>query len=84
MGRPNTKSIVRKGNTLPNPRMSESVEDRVSQVKGLIRERRRIALAYRRSQSDVDRDRLARIDRELAGHNIDIPAIQQYVARRKT
>ncbi|WP_296810575.1 hypothetical protein [Thiocapsa sp.] len=38
----------------------------------------------RRSQSEVDRDRLERLDRELAGYNIDIPANQQSVARRKT
>lgn len=64
--------------------MVESVEDRVSQVMALIRERRRIALACRRSQGDVDRNRLARIDCELAGHSIEIPAIQQSVPRRKT
>jgi hypothetical protein len=64
--------------------MAESDEDRASQVKGLIRERRRIALAYRRSRSEVDRDHLARIDRELTAFNIDIPAILESVARRKT
>ena len=84
MGRLKTNSIIRKGNSLPNRPMAESVEDRVSQVKGLIRERRRTALAYRRSQSEVDRDLLEKIDHELAGYNIDIPAIQQCVARRKS
>ncbi|RKT44561.1 hypothetical protein [Thiocapsa rosea] len=84
MGRLKTTSINRSENILPNHAAAESVEDSTSQVKGLIRERRRIALAYRRSQSEIDRERLERIDRELAGYNIDIPAILQSVARRKT
>jgi hypothetical protein len=73
-----------RGNILPNQSMAESVDAPVSQVTGLIRERRRIALAYRRSRSEVDRDHLARIDRELTAFNIDIPAILESVARRKT
>ncbi|MBK1716944.1 hypothetical protein CKO27_04620 [Thiocystis violacea] len=63
--------------------MAESLAPRILQAKELIRERRRIALAYRRSQSDFDRDRLEIIDHELASHNIDIPAIQRCVAQRK-
>jgi hypothetical protein len=55
----------------------------ISAVRDLIRARRRIALAYRRTQSDIDRHRLADIDRELAEYNIDIPAIEHLVAQRK-
>jgi hypothetical protein len=84
MGRLKAKPISQSDNILPNLPMAESIEDRVSQVKGLIRERRRIALAYRRSQGEFDRDQLERIDHALAGYNIDIPAVQQSVARRKT
>jgi hypothetical protein len=69
---------------LRNQPMAESPEERMSQVKGLIRERRRLALAYRRTRSQDDRDRLDLIDHELAGYNIDIPAILQSVARRKS
>lgn len=53
-----------------------------ARTKELIRERRRVALAYRRSQSDSDRQRLKDIDQELARFNIDIPAILQLVAQR--
>jgi len=55
-----------------------------SHLKELVRQRRRIALAYRRSQSDGNRRRLEIIDRELSGYNIDIPGIQHLVAHRKT
>ncbi|CRI64396.1 hypothetical protein THIOKS11930002 [Thiocapsa sp. KS1] len=84
MGQLKSTSITRSKNNRPNHPMAESVEDRLSQVKGLIRERRRLALAYRRSRNEIDRDHLERIDRELAEYNIDIPAIQQSVARRRT
>ena len=63
MGRLKMTTITRSENIQPNHPAAGSVEDSASQVKGLIRERRRIALAYRRSQSEVDRDRLERIDR---------------------
>jgi hypothetical protein len=84
MGRLKINSIIPKVNILPHRPMADSVDDRVSQVKGLIRARRRTALAYRRSQSEVDRDHLEKIDHELAAYNIDIPAVQQCVARRKS
>lgn len=84
MGGVKTMSIIQSGKTLQNSLTAESVEDRASQVKGLIRERRRLALAYRRSRNEVDREHLERIDHELAKYNIDIPAIQQSVARRRT
>lgn len=58
MGGLKTMSITQSGKTLHNSLTAESVEDRVSQVKGLIRERRRLALAYRRSRNEVDRDQL--------------------------
>ncbi len=46
-------------------------------VKDLIRERRRISLVYRRSQTDDDHHKLADLDHQLAGHGIDIPAVQR-------
>ena len=55
-----------------------------SRTQELIRERRRVALAYRRSQSNSDRQRLKDIDQELARFNIDIPAILELVAQRRT
>jgi putative NADH-flavin reductase len=64
-------------------RIEESVAARASQVKALIRERRKIALTFRRTQDERDRAELERIDRELAQHQIDIPAIQEQIARRK-
>ncbi len=84
MGGVKTMSIIQSGKTLQNSLTAESVEDRASQIKCLIRERRRLALAYRRSRNEVDREHLERIDHELAAYNIDIPAILQSVARRKT
>lgn len=69
---------------LPSNRPSaESADKPVSPVKALIRERRKIALTYLRSQSDADRRRLEDLDHELAGYNIDIPAVQHRVAQRK-
>jgi DNA-binding LacI/PurR family transcriptional regulator len=55
-----------------------------SRTRELIQQRRKIALAYRRSQSESDRLRLEEIDKELSRHNIDIPAIQRWVTHRKT
>ncbi len=64
-------------------RIAESVAARASQVKALIRERRKIALTFRRTQDERDRAELEHIDHELAQHQIDIPAIQEQVAMRK-
>ena len=64
-------------------RIADSVAARASQVKALIRERRKIALTFRRTQDKRDRAELEHIDQELAQHHIDIPAIQQQVAMRK-
>ena len=84
MTRLTSRSNNRTGYLPPNRPLAESVEPRVLQVKELIRERRRLALVYQRSQSGLDRGHLDNIDRELASHNIDIPAIQRCVAQRKT
>jgi putative NADH-flavin reductase len=54
-----------------------------SQVKALIRERRKIALTFRRTRSESDRAELEQVDQELAKHDIDIPAIKKQVAQRK-
>ena len=64
-------------------RIGESVAARASQVKTLIRKRRKIALTFRRTQDARDRAELEQIDHELAQHHIDIPAIQEQVAMRK-
>ena len=64
-------------------RIADSVATRASQVKTLIRERRKIALTFRRTQDECDRAELEKIDHELAQHHIDIPAIQEQVAMRK-
>ncbi len=55
-----------------------------SHLKALIHQRRRVALAYRRSQSVSDQHRLEDIDQELAHFNIDLPGIQHWVSQRKT
>ena len=43
-------------------RIAESVAARASQVKALIRERRKIALTFRRTQDERDRAELEHID----------------------
>ncbi|MEA3642932.1 MAG: hypothetical protein VBE63_23755 [Lamprobacter sp.] len=55
-----------------------------SHLKALIHQRRRVGLAYRRSQSASDRRRLEDIDQELAHYNIDLPGIQHWVLEQKT
>jgi hypothetical protein len=70
--------------THPVPgRIADSGAERASRVKSLLRERRRIALTFRRTQDDRDRAELQQIDLELAQYQIDIPAIQEQVAMRK-
>ena len=64
-------------------RKADAVAARASQVKTLIRERRKIALRFRRTQNERDRAELERIDQELAKHDIDIPAIQERTEMRK-
>ena len=64
-------------------RIADSVAAPTSQVKTLIRERRKIALTFRRTQDERDRAELEHIDHELAQHHIDIPAIKEQVAMRK-
>lgn len=84
MTRLTSRSSNRAGSLPPSRPLGESVEHPFLQVKELIRERRRLALVYQRSQSGLDRGHLDNIDRKLASHNIDIPAIQRSVAQRKT
>lgn len=55
-----------------------------SHLKELIHQRRKVGLAYRRSQSAGDRRRLEDIDQELARYNIDLPGIQHWVLQQKT
>lgn len=49
-----------------------------SHLKELIHQRRRVALAYRRSPSAGNHRRLEEIDQELARYNIDLPGIQHW------
>jgi hypothetical protein len=67
----------------PESGLAQAPQGRVSAISDLIRKRRRIALSYRRSRSDADLHKLHAIDLQLAGYNIDIPAIQHSVAQRK-
>ncbi len=55
-----------------------------SHLKALIHQRRRVGLAYRRSQSASDHQRLEDIDQELTRYNIDLPGVQRLVLQRKT
>ena len=64
-------------------RIADSDAARASQVKALMRERRKVAVTFSRTQDEHDRAELVRIDQELAQHHIDIPAIQEQVAMRK-
>lgn len=83
MSRLTSSSNNRTKHLPPIPPLAQSVDRRVSEVRELICERRRVALVYRRSQSDVDRSHLEHMDRALASYNIDIPGIQRCVALRK-
>ena len=56
-------------------RIADSVTARASRVKTLTRERRKIALTFRRTQDERDRAELEHIDQELAQHQIDMPAM---------
>ncbi|WPL18218.1 hypothetical protein Thiowin_03277 [Thiorhodovibrio winogradskyi] len=72
------KTSIRRQQAFSSRRpMAEGDEPSDLLVKDLIRERRRIALIYRRSQTDGDRRKLAETDHQLAGHGIDILAVQR-------
>lgn len=66
-----------RGNLLPRTGVGVAVARRAAQVAPLVRKRRSIALAYRRTRSEAQRMELEQIDRAVAVHNIDIPAIQR-------
>lgn len=66
-----------RGNLLRHSALAEAVAHRAAQVAGLLLRRRKAALAYRRTETEEQRLALARIDRDLAVHNIDIPAVQR-------
>jgi hypothetical protein len=73
-------STVR-GNLLPRSPLAAGVEQRAAQVGDLILQRRKIAMAYRRSQSEEGRIALEQVDHDLARYNIDIPAIHRRMNR---
>ena len=79
LGTPNV-SVVR-GNLLPCSLLAAGVAQRAAQVTDLILKRRKIAMAYRRSQTEEERIALALVDNDLAQYNIDIPAINRRTNR---
>jgi hypothetical protein len=74
--------IRQKRDGSPSQQLAEGPEPRVAAVSALIRQRRKIALGYRRSLSEAELHHLRDIDHQLAGYNIDIPAIEHRVAQR--
>jgi hypothetical protein len=74
---------IEKGDLLPRSPISQAVEHRAQQVQCLVAKRRKIALAYKRTQDDAYRVELELLDRDLAQYRIDIPAIQRSAARTK-
>ncbi len=82
--RPRTlKPPIERGNLLPTSPIAESVAHRAGQVADLVLKRRKIALAYKRTQSEDQRLALEALDHDLAKHNIHIPAIQKSAIRSK-
>jgi hypothetical protein len=82
--RPGTlKPPIERGDLLPTSPIAESVAQRAGQVTDLVLKRRKIALAYKRTQSDDNRIALEALDHDLAKHNIHIPAIRKSAVRRK-
>jgi hypothetical protein len=69
-----------KGSILARTRLADAVEYRAKQVTELLRERRKLALAFKRTGDDSYRLRLEALDRALAVHRIDIPAVAERVA----
>lgn len=68
---------IERGNLLPTSPIAESVARRARQVSDLVLQRRKIALAYKRTQGEDQRIALEALDRDLAEHNIHIPEIQK-------
>jgi hypothetical protein len=73
-----------KGRILRSSPILESVENRVRQVGDLLRERRRLALAFKRTGDEAYLSELREKDNALAEYRIDIPAIAKRRAVRKT
>lgn len=73
-----------KGNILHGGPIAESVENRARQVGDLLRARRKLALAYKRTQDEACRAELQEMDHTLAEFRIDIPAITERLAVRRT
>jgi hypothetical protein len=78
------KLTFAKGRILRSSPIFESVENRVRQVGDLLRERRRLALAFKRTGDEAYLSELIEKDIALAAHRIDIPAIAKQRAVRKT
>jgi len=79
---PSQVTLIR-GNLLPHSPLAAAVAYRAEQVAGLLVTRRRLAILYRRTQLEDQRVALETIDRELAKHNIDLPAIARLTNRPK-
>jgi hypothetical protein len=68
---------VERGNLLSRSPIAASVMQRAEQVVDLLHRRRKMALAYKRTQDEDERIALEQIDSDLAKYHIDIPAIQR-------
>lgn len=66
-----------RGDLLPQSAIGNAVAERALRVSGLLQARRRIAMAYRRTQCEDQRMALEQLDEDLAKHNIDLPAIHR-------
>jgi putative NADH-flavin reductase len=78
------KGAFTKGRILPGSPIAESVERRSREVGALLRARRKLALAFKRTRSEADRAELREMDDVLAEHRIDIPAIAERLAVKRT
>jgi hypothetical protein len=78
------KGALTKGRILPGSPIAASVERRSREVGTLLRARRKLALAFKRTRSEADRAKLRDIDDVLAKHRIDIPAIAERLAVKRT
>ncbi len=73
-----------KGRILPGSPIAESVERRTREVGALLRARRKLALAFKRTGNEAYRAELREMHDVLAEHRIDIPAIAERLAVKRT
>lgn len=80
----NPTAKLAKGRILRSGPLLESVELRAQQVGDLLRERRRLALAFKRTGDEAYLSELRDKDNALAKYRIDIPAIEKRLTVGKT